>query len=80
MARIRSTTEVNRAELARISLEEVRLWPGCEGIISVGVLQSGSERFVLRIAEYGAVPKKLADRAIRVIERDKLRRYHLKCE
>jgi hypothetical protein len=80
MARLRLTMEISRDELARIGLEEVRVWPGCAGIVSVGVLQSGSERFALRIAEYGAAPKKLADRAIRAIEREKLRRYHLKCD
>ncbi len=56
MARVRLTTEISRDELARIGLEEVRVWPGCESIVSIGVLQSGSERFALRIAEYGAAP------------------------
>ena len=29
---------IEREELARICLEEMRLWPGCESVISVAVL------------------------------------------
>lgn len=72
------TAAIDRKELARMCLEEVRLWPGCEMTISVGVLAVAPDRFKLRVIEYGTAPIKLADRALRAIEREKLRTYHLK--
>ena len=69
------TTAIDRKELARICLEEVRLWPGCE---MTGVLSVPPYRFKLRVIEYGTASTKLADPALRAIEREKLRAYHLK--
>ena len=73
-------TAISRADLAQECLDEVRMWPGCEGEVSVGVLSAPSDRFTLRVMEYGAADKKLADRAIRAIEREKRRFYHLKAD
>jgi hypothetical protein len=69
---------IDRAELALICLEELRLWPGCESVVSVGVLAAPSDRFALRVIEYGAAPIKRTDQALRAIERMKLREYSLK--
>jgi hypothetical protein len=80
MAWGRPTTEIDRAELARICLEELRSWPGCEGVASVGVLSAPPNRFIVRVIEYGMAEKRLADRALRFIEREKLRQYHLKTD
>ena len=71
------TIPISRADLARESLEDLRSWPGCEGVVSVGVLSAPPNRFILRVIEYGLAEKRLADRAIRFIEREKLRQYHL---
>ena len=73
----RPTTPISRGELARESLEDLRGWPGCEGVVSVGVLSAPPDRFILRVMQYGVAEKRLADRAIRFIEREKLRQYHL---
>jgi hypothetical protein len=53
------------------------MWPGCEGVVSVAVLAEPSDRFSLRVMDYGPSDKRLADRALRCIEREKLRRHHL---
>jgi hypothetical protein len=74
------TIPISRAELARECLEEIRTWPGCEGVVSVGVMSAPSDRFFLRIIDYGAAEKRLADRALRFLEREKLRRYHLQVD
>jgi hypothetical protein len=71
---------IDRAELARVCLEELRLWPGCESVVSVGVLSAPSECFVLRVIDYGAATARRADQAIRAIERMKSREYRLKAE
>jgi hypothetical protein len=68
---------ISRQELARSCLEEIRLWPGCEGVVSVGVLAATPDRFLVRVAEYGEAQTRTADRALRVIERVKLRDYFL---
>jgi len=74
------TIPISRADLAQESLEELRRWPGCEAVVSVGVLSAPSNRFILRVIQYGIAEKRLADRAIRYIEREKLRLYHLKTD
>ena len=78
MVWIRHTVAIDRTELARISLSHVRLWPGCETVVSIAVLSMPPDRFALRVIEYGMTPVKLADRALRAIEREALRYYHLK--
>jgi hypothetical protein len=80
MAWKRPTTGINRTDLARRSLEQIRLWPGCETVVSVGVLAGPSRRFELRVIDYGAAEKRRADRALRFIEREKLRQYFLQSE
>jgi hypothetical protein len=53
------------------------MWPGCETVTSVGILAAPGGRFAVRVIEYGEAKKRLADRAARCIEREKLRRYYL---
>jgi hypothetical protein len=71
---IRSTVGIN---LARVCAQELRLWPGYEGVISVAVLAEPGDRFSLRVTDYGVAERKLAERALRCIERKKLRYHHL---
>jgi hypothetical protein len=80
VARSRNTKAIERAELARVSLEEIRQWPGCESVVSIGVLAAPSDRFMLRVIEYGGAQINRADRALRAIERIKLREFHLKID
>jgi hypothetical protein len=78
MVFLRPTTAISRADLVQRCLQELRLWPGCEAVGTIGVLAGPRERFTLHVIDYGAAPKRLADRALRCIEREKLRQYHLR--
>jgi hypothetical protein len=71
---------IARADLARICLQEMRLWPGCETVGSVGVLGDLGGRFMLHVIDYGCAKKHIADRALKCIQREKSRRLQLKME
>jgi hypothetical protein len=47
-------------------------------VASVGVLGDPRGGFSVRVIDYGVANKRISDRAIRCVEREKLRRYHLK--
>ena len=76
----KDTAAISRADLTRDCLEEIRLWPGCETIEELGVLGDLRGRFSVHVTDYGAAKKKVADRAVRCIQREKLRRYHLRLD
>lgn len=69
---------LDRSSLALACLYDLRAWPGCETVVSVGILAEAGGRFLVRVIDYGASNKRLADRAVRVIERERQRRYYLK--
>ncbi len=69
--------EITRETLALICLRELHMWPGCEAVISVGILAIEDGRFAVRVVDYGEADKRSADQAVRCIEREKLRRYYL---
>ena len=71
---------VNRADLTRDCLQQLRLWPGCETVEGLAVLGHLRGKFTVHVVEYGMAKKNLADRALRCIQREKQRRYHLKAE
>jgi hypothetical protein len=77
---MRRTSVIAREDLVRDCLAELRLWPGCDTVESVGVLASGSGKFSVHVVEYGSAKKHIADRAIRFIQREKRRCFHLKTE
>jgi hypothetical protein len=74
----RYTTGITREDLMRDCLDELRLWPGCETAVSVAVFITDFGKFTVHVAEYGSAKKKDADRALRCIQREKLRHFHLK--
>jgi hypothetical protein len=76
----RYTTGITRADLTRDSLRELRLWPGCETVGGLAVLGDARGKFTVHVVEYGLAKKHLADRALRCIQREKLRHFHLKVE
>jgi hypothetical protein len=76
----RYTTGITREDLTRVCLQELRLWPGCETVAGLAVLVDSRGKFTVHIVEYGLAKKKNADRAIRCIQREKLRHFHLKLE
>ena len=80
VAFVRFTTGIGRDDLTRDCLRELRLWPGCETVESVGVLADTRGKFAVRVVAYGLASKKNADRALRYIQREKARHFHLKLE
>jgi hypothetical protein len=58
MGSLRYTDVIDRASLTKDCLEEVRLWPGCETVHSVAILQDGTDNFLVRVISYGAAKKK----------------------
>jgi hypothetical protein len=78
MGYVRFTTEITREDLTRDCLRELHLWPGCEAVEGVAVLMTGGGRFTVHVVAYGLTKKKNADRALRYIQREKLRHFHLK--
>jgi hypothetical protein len=68
------------ADLTRDSIQELRVWPGCETVQGIAVLATGSGKFTVHVVDYGFAKKNLADRALRCIQREKQRRYHLKVD
>ena len=76
----RYTSGITRADLTRDYPRELRLWPGCETVEGIAVLVNGGGKFTVHVAGYGLAKKKKADRALRCIQREKLRHFHLKVE
>jgi hypothetical protein len=76
----RFTAGISRADLTRDCLQELRMWPGCETVGGVAVLGELGGRFMVRVTDYGLAKKPLTDRALRCIQREKLRRFHLKMD
>jgi hypothetical protein len=78
MGFLRSTTAITREDLTRECLRELRLWPGCDTIEGIAVLADERGKFTVHVVEYGLAKKKNADRALRCIQREKSRHFHLK--
>jgi hypothetical protein len=77
---IKHTVGINRADLTRDCLKEIRLWPGCETVEGIAILGSLADKFSVHVTDYGMTKKPLADRALRCIQREKQRRFHLNLE
>ncbi len=80
MGFLKHTVGISRADLTRDCLLQILLWPGCETVEELGVLGDLRGGFSVHVINYGAAKKKVADRAIGCIQREKLRRYHLRLE
>jgi hypothetical protein len=74
------TIGISRQDLIRDCLRDLHLWPGCETVVRVGVLASENGKFTVHVIDYGAAKNKHADRALRCIQREKARRFHLRVE
>ena len=80
MGFMKHTIGINRADLTRDCLKEIRLWPGCETVEGIAILGSLADKFSVHVTDYGMTKKPLADRALRCIQREKQRRFHLNLE
>jgi hypothetical protein len=76
----RYTIGISRADLIRDCIQELRLWPGCETVQGIAVLATAGGKFTAHVIDYGLAKKLLADRALRCVQREKQRHYHLKID
>ncbi len=80
MGFLKHTVGISRADLTRDCLQQLRLWPGCETVEELCVLAGPRGAFSVQVINYGTAKKRVADRAIGCIQREKQRRYHLRSE
>ncbi len=76
LARVR-TSGVSYNDLSRICLEAVRQWPGCESVAGIQIIRGDRQKFSVRVTLYGKAEKRVADRAIKCVEREMCRHFHL---
>jgi hypothetical protein len=79
MIKINRTT-VTYYNLRKECLEAIRQWPGCETVAGIQLIRDNSPAgFSAKITLYGRADKKVADRAMTCVEREKRRHYRLTC-
>jgi hypothetical protein len=72
------TTGLDYGALRKECLEAVRQWPGCETIGGIQIIRDATPGgFSVRVTLYGKADKKIADRAINCVQREKRRHFHL---
>jgi hypothetical protein len=72
------TVGVSYADLRRDCLEAIRQWPGCETVSGIQIIRRNDHiGFSVRITLYGEADRAIADRAMKYIEREKRRSFHL---
>jgi hypothetical protein len=50
----------------------------CEAVEGIAVLATAGGKFAVHVVDYGSAKKHLSDRAVRCIQHEQQRRYHLK--
>jgi hypothetical protein len=72
------TVGTSYGALRKECLEAVRQWPGCETVGGIQIIREKSPgSFSVRVTLYGKADKKIADRAINCVQREKRRHFHL---
>jgi hypothetical protein len=72
------TVGLSYGALRKECLETVRHWPGCETVAGIQIIRDNTPGgFSVRVTLYGDADKKIADRAIACVEREKRRHFHL---
>jgi hypothetical protein len=65
-------------DLRRECLQAIRQWPGCETVAGIQIIRTNKPGgFSVRVTLYGSANKKLADRAMMAVHREKRRHFHL---
>jgi hypothetical protein len=73
-----ATVGLSYGALRKECLDAVRQWPGCETISGIQILRDATPGgFSVRVILYGTADKKIADRAINCVQREKRRHFHL---
>ena len=63
--------------LRKECLDVVRHWPGCKNIGGIQIIRQNNGGFSVRVTLYGGAKQRLADRAMRTVEREMRRHFHL---
>ncbi len=72
------TVGLSYGALRKECMEELRQWPGCETVGGIQIMRSNKPGdFSVRVTLYGKADKKIADRAINCVQREKRRHFHL---
>jgi hypothetical protein len=72
-----ATSGQSYGALRKECLDAVRQWPGCETIGGIQIIRDRTPgSFAIRVTLYGKADKKLADRAISCVQREKRRHFH----
>jgi hypothetical protein len=78
MARREQTVGLSYAALRKECLEAVRQWPGCETVAGIQIVRDNTPAgFSVLVTLYGSADEKIADRAIKCVQREKQRHFHL---
>jgi hypothetical protein len=73
-----ATIGLSYGALRKECLDAVRQWPGCETIAGIQIVRHGAPgSFSVRVTLYGTADKKIANRAINCVQREKRRHFHL---
>ena len=65
-------------DLRKECLAALRQWPGCETVSGIQIIRDNTAGgFTVRVTLYGKADKKIADRAINCVQREKRRHFHL---
>ena len=71
-------TKISYDALRKECLDTIRHWPGCETVAGIRLIRDSSPAgFLVRITLYGEADKKIADRAMICVQREKRRHYRL---
>ena len=69
---------MNYGALRKECLAALRQWPGCETVSGIQIIRDKTVGgFTVRVTLYGKADKKIADRAIKCVQREKRRHFHL---
>jgi hypothetical protein len=72
------TIGLSYGALRKECLEAVRQWLGCKTVGGIQIIRSNKPGgFSVRVTLYGKADKKIADRAIIYVQRQKRRHFHL---
>ena len=72
------TQGIKYEALRKECLDALRKWPGCETVAGIQIIRTNKPgAFSVRVTLYGKASKKLADRALAAVHREKRRYFHL---
>jgi hypothetical protein len=72
------TVGLSYAALRKECLDALKQWPGCESVGAIQIIRLKTPGgFSVRVTLYGQAERKIADRAVSFVQREKRRLFHL---